>query len=268
MSDLEVGTHPLEPLDRGLEFGDGLFETMTVVERRVRLFDRHWARLARGAERLGLVPPPRQAIERSLLNAIERTDAVSVVKLVVTRGRGGRGYGADPGAPVSVFVHAGPARRPPWVLDAPGLRLGLLTVRLAQQPLLAGIKHLNRLEQVLGRREVDVRGLDDGIMLDTSGRVVCTTHANVYAVIDGVIVTPELTRAGVEGVMRAALLESWAAMGQRVEIRDVYPTDLAQASQLFVSNAVMGVVAVDTFEGRAYSDRSVVAAAHREIGRW
>jgi len=229
------------PLDRGLEFGDGLFETIAVADGRARLLARHLARLAAGCARLGIAAPPAATLAAEL-EAAARRPGTGLLKLIVTRGAGGSGYGADPAAPTRRWLAALPARARPAAWARDGVAVRLLETRLAEQPLLAGLKHLNRLEQVLARRELDGHpALQEGLLRDVRGRLVCGTMSNVFAVIDNRLVTPALERAGVAGVMRAALIEAWRAAGVAVTERDLEPAELDGASELFLTNALIGV---------------------------
>ena len=230
---------PAEPLDRGLEFGDGLFETLAVVAARPRLLERHLARLGSGAERLGIVLPAIELMRRELASAAA-TPGTAVLKLVVTRGRGGRGYSAEPQAPSRRWLAALGARVRPGEWQHDGVAVRICSTRLAEQPVLAGLKHLNRLEQVLARREWVEPSIAEGLMLDLHGRLICGTMSNVFAVIDEVLVTPSLTRAGVAGVMRALFIDSFRAAGCAVQERDLEPVELESASEVFLSNALIG----------------------------
>jgi 4-amino-4-deoxychorismate lyase len=251
-------------LDRGLEFGDGLFETIAVVAGRPRLLDRHLARLAEGCARLGIEAPARAELAAEL-GAAARLPGTGLLKLIVTRGGGGTGYAADPAARPCRWLAARPARARPGAFARDGVAVRLLATRLAEQPLLAGLKHLNRLEQVLARRELDtLPGLQEGLMLDVRGRLVCGTMSNVFAVIDNRLVTPSLERAGIAGVMRAALLAEWRAAGAAVDVRDVAPAELDGASEVFLSNALIGVWPVAALGPRALAPGPYV----REAQAW
>lgn len=235
----------IDPRDRGLAYGDGLFETMRIVAGRVPLYEGHLARLARGCARLGIPEPAREDL-RARVDAAARAQGEGVLKLLLTRGPGARGY-APPASPTPTLLllvdDPWPPRRRPRVLRDCALRL-------AEQPALAGIKHTNRLEQVLARAEWRDPGIDDGLLCDAAGRVVSSTRANVYAAIDGSLVTPALTRCGVAGVARDCVL---AALGAAVAVRDLWRTELDAASELILSNAVEGVMPVARLGSRAYT---------------
>ena len=238
-------------LDRGLEFGDGLFETLAVAGGAPRLLERHLARLAAGCVRLGLTAPEPAQLD-SELKAAAREPGVGVLKLIVTRGTGGRGYAAAAAAPARRTLAALPSRERPEAWARDGVEVRMCATRLAEQPALAGLKHLNRLEQVLARREWSDAAVAEGLMCDVHGRLVCGTMSNVILALDNELVTPALTRCGVAGVMRAALIAALAAAGLAVHERDVDPAELAAAGELFLSNALIGVWPVRRLGARAW----------------
>jgi 4-amino-4-deoxychorismate lyase len=255
-------------LDRGLEFGDGLFETIAVVAGRPRLLERHLARLAAGCARLGIAAPPSDAVAAELARAAA-TPGTGVVKLILTRGEGGRGYAADAAAAPRRWLAALPARPRPAALARDGIAVRPLATRLAEQPLLAGLKHLNRLEQVLGRRELAAGpAAEEGLMLDVQGRLVCGTMTNVFAVIDSRLTTPALERAGVAGVVRGALIDAWRAAGTAVDVRDVDPAELDRASEVFVTNALVGVWPVARLGARALGPGPRAREAQAWVAEW
>lgn len=222
--------------DRGLQYGDGLFETMAVVDGRVRLLESHLARLYSGLSRLAIAPPDRDMLSHEIAAAAASPGA-GVLKLMITRGVGARGYRPHAGAATRVLM-AWPARENPWT--ASGVELRLCVTRFAEQPALAGLKTLNRLEQVLARAEW---GDDppEGLMLDGAGRVISGTMSNLFAVLPQGLATPALGRCGVKGVMRGAVLAAAAAHGIATVERDLTLADLEHASELFLSNALIGV---------------------------
>jgi 4-amino-4-deoxychorismate lyase len=253
--------------DRGLEFGDGVFETIAVVNGRLRLIEAHLGRLARGCARLGIAAPATDAL-RAELEAAARAPDTGVVKLIVTRGAGGSGYAARSGATPQRFVYALPARVRPAALARDGVRVRLCDTRLAEQPRLAGIKHLNRLEQVLARAEWSDAGVAEGLMLDVHGRLVCGTMSNVFLVKDDALVTPSLERAGVEGVMRAALLAAFRSAGARIAVREVDAAELASASEIFLTNALIGAWPVADCGGRSLAPGPWVRRAQAWVDSW
>lgn len=262
-----VASAHLRVPDRGLEYGDGLYETMAVVHDRVRLLDRHLARLAHGCERLGM-PMPDAATLRTEIAAAAHVHDAGVVKLVVTRGAGGHGYAPLPGAAPTRIVIASATRPRPAEWWSDGVKLRRCALQLGAQPVLAGLKHLNRLEQVLARAEWQDPGIADGLLLDVHDHVVCGTMTNVFAVLDGVAVTPALDQAGVAGVMRAALLDALPRVGAPVAVRALRWEELAQASEVFVTNALIGAWPVRDLDGRRFAPGPVVRRAQALVAEW
>jgi 4-amino-4-deoxychorismate lyase len=218
----------------GLESGDGVFETLAVVDGRVRLLDRHLARLAAGCERLALSLPSMETLRAELVAAATAPGS-AVLKLVVARGR--PGGGAD-GATRLLYA-TGPRTRPvDWWTD--GVQVHVCGLRLAPIAALAGLKHLSRLELRLARAEWTDPAIAEGLVLDVHGAVLCGTMTNVFAVFDNRIVTPDTSRGGVAGVMRGALLDAWRDAGRRVHVRDLPIDELMDADEVFLTNALIG----------------------------
>ncbi len=241
-----VWTNRLAVDDRGLAYGDGVFETLWVDGGRPRLWAFHQARLEEGCRRLAL-PLPDAALLREEIGLLTHALPQAAVRLSLTRGSGPRGY-APPTPPVVRRILSAapmPAQAPPGA----GLQLRTCAMRWAIQPRLAGIKHLNRLEQVLARAEWSDPQIGEGIMLDMDGRVVSATAANLFAVIDGRCLTPPLERCGVAGTARAWLLARFPAM----VVADFRPEDLAGASEIFLSSSLRGVLPVVALDGRAFA---------------
>jgi len=247
-----VADAPLDPGDRALHYGDGLFETLAVSEGRPRHLARHLARLAAGLARLGIPADPAPWGEELTAAAAQAPGGRGVLKLVVSRGSGGRGY-APPEAPIPrrfLFLHPWPAG-----VEA-GRRQGVAVrwcrTRLAEQPALAGLKHLNRLEQVLARAEWRDPAIAEGLLCDVSGRVVEGTRSNLFLVRDGALLTPRLDRCGVAGVMRALVLETAATLGLEAQVVTLRPEDVTAADELFLSNSVIGLWPVRCLDDRSY----------------
>jgi 4-amino-4-deoxychorismate lyase len=267
---LWIDGHPVaaaEPLDRGLEFGDGLFETMAVVSGRVRLLDRHLQRLARGCERLRLPAPDLPAL-REQIHVAAATPETGVVKVIVTRGEGGVGYAMPRHAESRVYLVTSPARRAAIRPGVDGAKVVCLPTPIASSSRLAGLKHLNRLEQVLLRDDVAQRKADEGLVADTEGRLISGAMTNVFLVIDGVLVTPALDHCGIEGVMRGAIVDHLAQRGTPVAIRDVGLSECAQASELFLTNALLGVWPVLELDGRPLAIGPWARQLQTEIAQW
>lgn len=240
----------LSAADRGLHYGDGIFETIAVHEGRPLLWDRHTRRLQSGCARLGIACPgiPILAEEADRLC---RDAGRAVLKIMVTRGSGGRGYTPpDSQQPVRILsVHEWPAH--PATHSRDGIDAPWCGIRLARQPALAGIKHLNRLEQVLARSELASAGAPEGVMLDTGGLVIEGTMSNLFAVRGGELWTPDLSSCGVEGVVRAEVLARAGELSLQPVIRALAPDDLLSADEAFLTNSIIGIWPLKSVGGRA-----------------
>jgi 4-amino-4-deoxychorismate lyase len=226
--------------DRGLAYGDGLFETIALLNGHPRHFARHLKRLADGAARLGIPAPESARWEEDLARLVTATapPARAVLKLILTRGSGGRGY-----LPPETAIPRRILQILPWPAPSPdGGRLGIVCQsRLGLNPLLAGLKHLNRLEQVLAAREVAAAGAWEGLMLDVRDQLVEGTRSNVFVVMEGEIFTPRLDSAGVSGVMRGILCEHATAWGMPIVETPIYIDRLEAVEEIFFSNSLRGI---------------------------
>jgi 4-amino-4-deoxychorismate lyase len=225
--------------DRGLAYGDGLFETIAVSAGHPVLLERHLARLAEGCARLK-IPVELSAVRTQVL-AFSRQLGEGVAKLIVTRGDGQRGYALPQPAQPRLILQASAKPAYPAEYAEQGVRLFACALRLAEQPLLAGLKHLNRLEQVLARSEWNDAEHAEGMMLDSSGRVIEGVYSNLLLVSAGALITADLTRCGVAGVMRAELLAQAAELGIECQVRDISQAELLAADEVLLCNSVYGV---------------------------
>jgi 4-amino-4-deoxychorismate lyase len=223
--------------DRGFQYGHGMFETCRVVDRRVPLWPYHRARLADTAVRLGIALDIAQ-LEGELADAISDQRA-ALLKVMITAGVGERGYrftGTSRARVVCVFPLS--AERDD---RGHGVTVRVCRTPLAIQPALAGLKHLNRLEQVLARAEWSDLDIAEGLMCDTAGRLIEGTTTNVFLVADNRITTASLDRCGVAGVMRRLLIEERPGIDMPIDVRDITLAELAHADECFLTNAVIGV---------------------------
>lgn len=233
--------------DRGFAYGDGVFETILVADGESVWWEAHLARLQRGCEALRIECPPTQQLSREAQSLIA-DEPRAVLKVAVTRGVSGRGYRiAGETAPTRVLaLHATPPLALTDYLD--GVASRWCETRLAIQPRLAGIKHLNRLEQVLARSEWDDASFAEGLMRDVDGRAVCATAANLFLVRDGRVLTPALERCGIAGVCRA-----WVLQQLPVQVCDLDPDEVESADELFLTSSLRGILPVARLDGRRWA---------------
>lgn len=228
--------------DRGLAYGDGLFETLRARHGQLPLLDYHLQRLEAGLHALGFPSVARDVLVHELqVAAADVRDGI--VKLIVTRGSAGRGYAPPRDAAVRRIVQTAPL--PPHVDEwrKSGVNVRFCTTPLAGPSALDGLKHLNRLPQVLARAEWNDPDIHEGLMRDMQGRVIEGTMSNIFIVRDAILLTPSIA-AGVRGVMRRFVLERAEALG--VSTRECFVTDeeISSADEVFITNSVIGVCPV------------------------
>lgn len=243
--------------DRGLHYGHGLFETMRLWRGEIPLWPRHLGRLLRDAETLGIALDPL-LVDQELRQALSHWPRGGVVKLIVTAGRGGAGYRSETTAGARRLLGYRPLPPP----RAP-LQVRSCTHRLSHNPALAGIKHLNRLDQVLAAREIPPGR--EGLLCDQQGNPVEGLAGNLFVKTAAGWCTPALVGSGVRGVMRALLLEEvFPALGIAVAQRTLASAELTTAAAMFLCNAVRGVEPVAALET---PDRHFDIAPIEPIGR-
>ncbi|MEQ1511066.1 MAG: aminodeoxychorismate lyase [Lysobacteraceae bacterium] len=241
---------------RGFAYGDGVFETMRAIDGSIPWWPAHRARLALGAARLRIALPSPERLDIELYDWLsQHRDAA--IKLIVTRGSGGRGYAPTADAP-PVWMLTASALPPPSRHG--GLVLRWCDTRLSRQPLLAGIKHCNRLEQILARSEWSDPGIDEGLMLDTEGDVVAATAANLFVLRDGHWWTPPVDVCGIAGVCRGWALQVLATGERRLGMGEVETADA-----VILCNAVRGILPVARLGDRVWSPHPAVDEARRRL---
>lgn len=255
-----VNTRCVDFADRGLQYGDGVFTTLP-VHRGVPVFlEDHLHRLRRDAAKLGL-PWPGGEVLGNEARSLAAANPDSILKIMLTRGVGGRGYRCPPTATGCRVFASHPKPDYPVDIYEQGARVRFCDTRLGVNPRLAGIKHLNRLEQVLARAEWEEETVREGIMLDSDGWVVEGVMSNVFLNKDGVVRTPRLDRCGVAGVMREKIIAAAATLGIVVEEARLSPDEVLAADEVFLSNSVIRVWPVGSLGDREYR----VGAATRMI---
>jgi 4-amino-4-deoxychorismate lyase len=250
----------VQSTNRGLNYGDGLFETLLVHNGRPRRWQAHMDRLGAGCESLGFAMPPQVILLREV-QTVSAGMANAVVKIVLTRDSPGRGYtpAADQACIRIVSAHV----YPDGILEnaREGVKARICELRLAIQPALGGVKHLNRLEQVLASAEIRDAGVAEGILLDSEGHVISAIAANIFIIMEDRLLTPRLDRCGVRGVVRKHILTDF---GARCEQRRIMADMLHEADEVFICNSVRGVVPVTAIDDIDYG----VGAVTRELQTW
>ena len=263
--------HQFDVADRAFSYGDGIFETINVIEGRIPLWKYHLQRIEKSCHKLSInVDQVLCQIEDFLQQNIFSDRDSKTLKIIISRGCTARGYGAPSDLEANWYAFIFPkacAKKSSTGAELDQI-LTVSHVTLASQPLLAGVKHLNRLEQVLAKQALNNSDYSDALMLDQDGNVVETIMANVFWVKDGVIYTPELTQQGVEGVVRSWMMDQ----DTPYEIGRYPLEDLLSADECFITNSLMGVksiAGIDVFSNHEdfTSEKKEIRFSKSKIGQ-
>ncbi|HIF17533.1 MAG TPA: aminodeoxychorismate lyase [Cycloclasticus sp.] len=232
----------ISPLDRGFQYGDGLFETILVESGNAVFLSAHLTRLQKGCVVLGFPATDIRLIEREIAQLIGHHE-YGVIKIILSRGVGERGF-LPPNMPSVTRVISFSAADKGIATSLLAINLTLCKTRLSKQPLLAGIKHLNQLERVLARTELRRIEQVEGLMLDTDGAVIEGTMSNLFMVKDDILITPNLDNCGVSGVIRKMLIEQAQTDKIVCKVEALTLNDIKDADEVFVTNSLMPIRSV------------------------
>ena len=241
--------------DRGLLYGDGLFETIAIRRGEPRLWSYHLERLTRSCKILELAMPAELDLLKGIEVAIASSgvsSAYAVVKIMITAGTGERGYGRGHVAAPTVLFGGFVSAPPPAEAYINGVRTIVCETQLASGSAFSGLKTLNRLEQVRARSEVIQDGAYEGLTMDTDSNIICGTMSNVFFVQDNKITTSPLVRCGVAGVMRRHVITALKEQGVHVAFGDTKLADLDDVDEVFLSNSQFGVMPVSECDNRRW----------------
>ncbi len=248
--------------DRGLAYGDGVFRTMAMRRGQVLRWPRHYAKLASDCAALDIRPPDESALLQDI-HAVARRAPDCSLRITVTRGSGGRGYSRPAEAAHRRIVSAGPLPLHPPEWATTGVVVRLCRLQLSVQPALAGVKHLNRLENVLARAEWDDPAIAEGLLQDAAGNIIEGTRCNLFLVENGMLVTPDLSRCGVAGVTRDLVMEFAARYGMRCSVESVSRQRLESATEILLVNSLIGVWPVAAFGQLRWREFAVAALVRK-----
>ena len=251
--------------DRGLMYGDGVFETIAIKNGDTQFWDEHIERLQLGCKVLGIENFNTAELKQEVSQAIS-DDTQCVIKIILTRGIGGRGYKPNKQKSITRIIQkfSWPEIEQSYYQD--GIDITLCNFRLAKQSRLSGIKHLNRLEQVLARSEWEEE-FQEGLVCDTDGKLIEGTSSNVFIELSGELITPDLTQCGIEGVMRKKIIQFCTVNEINVRVEDVSVIVLSQVDSIFLCNSIIGVWPVKSFDGRIFKKTAIIQKIMSEFNQ-
>lgn len=232
--------------NRGIAYGDGLFTTAKILNGDIQYLTAHIERLISGSLKLGIKPPASHELKAQLIS-IAKNYSLAVLKVIIVASSGGRGYARSKcnSHDLIIMIHDYPTHYDELVLT--GIKLGISKQKIGINPMLAGLKHLNRLEQVLLRQELSISDEDDLLVTNISNEVIEATSANVFFFVDNKLYTPNVTQSGVDGIVRQAILKHYPD----TIIKSVNLAEIAKTQAMFVCNCVMGIMPIAHFNGRS-----------------
>ncbi|EMQ2874985.1 aminodeoxychorismate lyase [Vibrio navarrensis] len=235
--------------DRSFQYGDGCFTTMLSRYGHIEHWPLHIERMQACLSALH-IPIPDWLQVKQWLDLAVLADEKAVLKLHISRGLGGRGYSFSEVTQPLVTISS--ASYPPHyaTLQQTGLQLGVCQTRLGINPLLAGHKHNNRLEQILCKAEMEKQGYQDGVTLNVQNHVIETTMANLFWLKESVLYTSDVSQSGVAGIMRRLILAQAQHDGMTVNVIDAQIAQLLDADEVFVCNSLLGVAPVTRIQDR------------------
>ncbi len=247
--------HTISPFDRGFAYGDGVFRTLVMREGSPESWPLHYQKLVADCSAIGIVCPSPELLMNDLAQLFLLDDLseyqVAVAKIIITRGEGNRGYTPPPiTAPMRVVVKSSMPQYPETRFTE-GVNLTVCETRLALQPRLAGVKHLNRLENVLARMEWHSPDIADGIFLDMNDNVIECTAANIFARFGETLITPNLTECGVAGVTRQRIIELAHTLALKIVVDTLSLETLLSADEVIICNSLYGAWQVKTVQMKA-----------------
>ena len=245
----------ISSLDRGLLYGDGVFETIVIKQGKPEYYQAHLSRLMHGCDVLG-ISAVDQTILTSELEQLIDTDQQCVIKIILTRGIGNRGYKPTQANPSRILQKFSWPDFPASYKES-GIDVTLCNFRLAKQSKLAKIKHLNRLEQVLARSEWQDE-FQEGLVCDEDNRIIEATSANVFFQINDMLVTPEIDSCGVAGVLREQVINYCRSQNIELLIRDVVLNELDKVQAMFLCNSVIGIWPVKRIDQRILDKTAII----------
>ena len=226
--------------DRGLQYGDGLFETIAVEDETLLCWDEHLERLQSGCCRLKIPIPNQETLTEEALSLTSTVDR-GIIKIIITRGQGGRGYALPTNIDSTRILSLYPWPEYSFGNPDDGIKVRVCNYRYAHNSILAGIKHLNRLEQVLARSEWTDSSIAEGVVLDHEENVIEGTMSNIFYIKKDILYTPELSACGVEGIIRQKVITLATELDLDICINKISLKSLMDADEAFMCNSIIGV---------------------------
>lgn len=260
--------------DRSIQYGDGFFTTILVADKQVLNWSAHWQRIKNSSQALDLplidIEQLSNWLEVALDDYFEKSALKDcVLKIVITRGVGGIGYQMPNRIETNClfYIKASPVQIKQKTLPAiASMEIGLCKT-LASIGSLAGVKTINRLENVMAKTEMARQGFEEGLMINAQNHIVCATQSNIYLLKGEKIITPQITQSGVAGTTRYSINKLVQNLGWKLQLKDISLADIEQADELFLTNAVRGIQPIQQFLSNSYKTEKTTLI-HQAWSNW
>jgi len=241
----------IEIFDRALHYGDGVFETIAIQDGKVLCFDEHLNRLEKGCKKIKIPVQDKTIIKNEILSLTENTDR-AVVKIIITRGQGGRGYKIPDNIESTRIISLFPWPDYSSELSIFGIKTKLCNYRYSNNPVLAGIKHLNRLEQILARAEWGDKKIIEGIVMNSDNYIIEGTMSNIFCILEKTLYTPDLSLCGIEGIVREKIINLADKLKFKIEIKKITLDFLLNAEEIFMCNSLIGIWPINSIDEKLF----------------
>lgn len=261
-----IASEYVSVFDRGLHYGDGVFETIACVGNSAVFIQQHLNRMENGARKLNIPFPDRQLFLDDINCLLRGSNSNSIIKLILTRGRGKRGYRYEKTQiPTRIcMLSAWPDYVAQWREHGTATRF--CQTQVSVNPQLAGIKSLNRLDSVLASSELGP-AFNEGFLSDIDGNVIEGSMSNIFIVSNATLVTPDLSRCGVNGIMREQIIDIAQNNSIKVETRNITRDELLESREIFISNSVIGACVVKQLEKQSYNTDTMTRTINKILDR-
>ena len=238
-------TNKISVEDRAVQYGDGVFETIAVKENLLEFWKEHYQRLSKGCKVLKIKCPPEVFLKKEISKFLKKIKKKKfILKIIISRGIGGRGYNPPKKAKSTRILGAYNWPNYPEKNFKKGIKIDICKTKLAMQPHLSEIKHLNRLEQIIARSEWQSKNISESIMLDFNENVIEGTMSNIFGVKKNVFYTPDIKFSGIKGIMRNKILKLLKTKKEKYKVKKITLKELLNFEEIFICNSIFGIWSV------------------------
>ena len=247
-------TNKISVEDRAVQYGDGVFETIAVKENLMGFWKEHYQRLSKGCKVLKIKCPSELFLKKEISKFVKKIKKNKfILKIIISRGIGGRGYNPPKKAKPTRILGAYNWPDYPKANFKKGIKMDVCKTRIATQPFLSQIKHLNRLEQIIARSEWQAKNISESIMLDFNENVIEGTMSNIFGVKKNIFYTPNIKFSGIEGIMRGVILKLLKKNKKKYMIKKIMLKELLKFDEVFVCNSIFGIWPVIKISKKKFS---------------